>query len=53
MRTFRVYTDDGNQILFDGVDILEICECLRDYPSEFDLPDDVVSHIVKIEEVEA
>ena len=26
MKTFRVYTNDGNQMLFNGPDIMAICE---------------------------
>lgn len=26
MKTWRVYTNDGNQMLFDGPDIIAVCE---------------------------
>ena len=26
MRTFRVYTNDGNQMLFEAHDIMAVCE---------------------------
>lgn len=26
MKTWRVYTNDGNQMLFDGPDIMAVCE---------------------------
>lgn len=45
MKTWRVYTNDGNQMLFEGSDIMAVCEYVvttKNYDS---------ADIYKIEEV--